>query len=101
MPEQKSKSSFELMDQMEKDQNLQFKDETYITAELDELDWRKKRKRLAALGMPWGVVLGMFIVWLTSIIDLPEWVSDAGLAVTGIGFIGFIVSIVVRIRSKS
>ena len=96
MPEQKS--NFELMDQMEKDQDLQFKDETYISA---ELDWRKKRKRLAALGMPWGVVLGMFIIWLTSIIDLPEWVSDAGLAVTGIGFIGFIVSIIVRIRSKS
>ena len=101
MADNNTRSDFEALDEMEKKQNLQFRDETYIDVEPDELNWRTKRRRLAALGMPWGILLGMFIVCLTSIFGLPEWVSDAGLVVAGIGLVGFVVSVIMKIRSKS
>ena len=101
MNDNKTKPDFKALDEMENKQNLQSGDETYTDVKPDGLNWRYKRRRLAALGMPWGILSGMFIVWLASITDLPEWVSDAGLVVTGIGFVCFIVSVILKIKDNS
>lgn len=101
MADNETRSNFEALDETEKKQELRFRDEAYTDVEPDELNWRTKRRRFAVLGMPWGILTGMFIVSLASIIGLPEWVSDAGLVVTGIGLIGFVVSVILKIRSKS
>ncbi len=93
MTENRRKSNFELMDEMEKKQRLQAKDETYVDPKPDGIRYIKKMRWIrpdAKLVFPMVVLGGWFALWLTGFIPGASWLGDVCMVVMGIGIIGSI-----------
>lgn len=93
MTENRRKSNFELMDEMEKKQRLQAKDETYVDPKPDGIRYIRKMHWIrpdAELTFPSVALGGWFALWLTSLIPNASWLGDLCMIVVGVGVVGSI-----------